>query len=355
MQQANMNKANENSILLITRKYPPTVGGMERYSENLFKNLSTQRPVILIANRHGNKFLIPFVIYAFIRALISLPKVQYIHMADSMLAPLGLVLKKISKKQVSVGVMGLDITWKNKLYQKIIPKCVQKLDKVVAISESTKQECIRRGISEAKITVIPIGVDERKENSISKTQWAEKFKINDSVPIFITVGRLVERKGVRHFIENILSKHKQGYQYFIIGDGPQNQEIQKVIQEYSLEKVIYMTGKLSEEVLIAFYCYSNAFIMPNIAVPGDVEGFGIVAIEAGFYGLPVLTTGIEGIADAVTAGKNGLFFHDFESFNSALVSLEKKHCLTGSQLEEYIDKNYSWKNLIQEYLNKVFK
>ena len=66
-------------------------------------------------------------------------------------------------------------------------------------------------------------------------------------------------------------------------------------------------GRISEEELIELYRRGQLFIMPNIVVPGDMEGFGIVMLEAGACGLPNLAADLEGIRDVIEDGVNGWF------------------------------------------------
>src|SRR4029078_12451585 len=97
---------------------------------------------------------------AFLRSffLIIFKRINNIHLGDALLSPLGLVLKKLTNVQVSVTVNGLDVTYKNKFYQYVVPKCLKNLDKIICISNSTLDECIRRGIPESKCVVITPGV-----------------------------------------------------------------------------------------------------------------------------------------------------------------------------------------------------
>src|SRR5690625_7613993 len=73
-----------------------------------------------------------------------------------------------------------------------------------------------------------------------------------------------------------------------------------------------MLGRLSEVDLSRLYRGADLFVMPNIPVEGDMEGFGVVMLEAGLSGLPVVASSLEGILDVVEEGNNG---HLIESGN----------------------------------------
>jgi phosphatidylinositol alpha-1,6-mannosyltransferase len=64
-------------------------------------------------------------------------------------------------------------------------------------------------------------------------------------------------------------------------------------------------GLVPEEDLAGLYSACDLFVMPNIPIPGDKEGFGVVMLEAGLCGLPSIASRIEGIADVISDGKNG--------------------------------------------------
>jgi glycosyltransferase involved in cell wall biosynthesis len=96
--------------------------------------------------------------------------------------------------------------------------------------------------------------------------------------------------------------------------------------------------------------------MPNIRVEGDVEGFGIVAIEAAIQGLPVVASNIEGINDAIIEGHNGFLV---ESGNAQAFEDKVRYILDkqdpndlSKQVSEYTKHNYSWKHVSDLYLEE---
>ena len=107
-------------LLFITRKYPPSVGGMENYSYELFKHLKIiNEDTYLIANKYNNKVLTFFIPYSFFKALylIWTKRITHVHLGDGLLAFEGKLIKKITKVKTSITVHGLDITFDNSFYQ----------------------------------------------------------------------------------------------------------------------------------------------------------------------------------------------------------------------------------------------
>ncbi|MBU1245767.1 MAG: glycosyltransferase family 4 protein [Nanoarchaeota archaeon] len=343
-------------ILFLTRKYPPTIGGMENYSYNLvkyFKKINNE--TYLIANTKGNKFIPLFMFGSFFKALYLIwkNKITVLHLGDGMLAFEGKLIKKLTGVKTIITIHGLDITYKNRLYQKIIPKSINKLDKVICVSNNTKEQCIKRGITENKIVVLPNGINP-KEFVLkgTKKELREKLskKLNlklENKKILLTTGRLVERKGVFWFVNEVMPKLSKDWIYLVSGEGEDRIKIEKSIKKNNLEKQVFLLGKTDFDTLKLLYNSADLFIMPNISVEGNIEGFGIVAIEAGSCGLPVITSGIEGIKDAIINGKTGYLAKegDIKEFINKinLPSLNKE------LVKKTTKKNFDWERIIKEY------
>lgn len=300
-------------ILFLTRVHPPVTGGLENQSYNLINNFKKiNKETFSIINTKGKKALPYFLPYAYAKALrlIKKHKITHVHLSDGVMALIGARLKKKTGVKVAVTIHGLDVTFDNKYYQKIIPKRINELDKVICISENTKKECLKKGIDKNKIVVVPNGVNSnefviRKPKAELREKLSKEININlKGKKILFTSGRLVKRKGVEWFVSNVMPKLGKDYIYLISGDGGEREMIEKAINQKNLKNV-YLLGKTDFEVLKLLYNSADLFIMPNISVRGDVEGFGLVAVEAGSCGLPVIASKVDGIPAAVLEGKTG--------------------------------------------------
>jgi glycosyltransferase involved in cell wall biosynthesis len=348
------------NVLFITRKFPPTKGGMQKVACELYKHLSGITNVELIKWAGSNKWLPLVLPYFFLKScwILLRNKIDIIYLQDGLLSSLGLLLKKISGKKVVTTIHGLDVTYNNKFYQILIPKCVSKLDKAICISQATKQECINRGIPEEKIIVIPNGIsdgfylNEDKEVLKSALEKMADLKIKDK-KVLLSVGRLVERKGIHWFVENVipkLLKQRNDFVYLIAGDGIFKEKIEEVIHKNNLEDYVIILGRVGDEVLKSLYNSSEVFVMPNIHVEGDMEGFGIVALEAASCGLPVVASKLEGVKDAVKDGKNGFLVeaYNIKGFVKAVNGLlenEEKREEFGRHAREFSLERYSWNRI----------
>lgn len=334
-------------VLFITRKYPPQIGGMESFAFGLINNIACDKEVIALNKSQIN--LIWWLPYAMILSLIKAPQADYVHLCDGLLAPLGLMIKKVYHKPVSVTVHGLDVTYHNWLYQNINVRCLKYLDKIICVSNSTKQDCLDKNIPEKKLFVIPNGINIDKINN-------EKRITNNEKRILLTVGRLVKRKGIAWFIENIMPKLDQDFEYWVIGRGPEEEKIKKIIQINNLQDRVKLLGFVENEKLKDYYTQADAFLMPNIEVEGDREGFGIVALEAGVHGLPVLAADLEGIRDVIKNGVNGYLIAP-ENAPAWINKIQKKEYnnINKDKIHQYINNNFNWKIISDKYLKILYE
>lgn len=329
-------------VLFITRKYPPQIGGMESFSFGLINNIKCDKETIILNKRQTN--LIWWLPYALILSLIKSRHVDRVHLCDGLLAPIGWIIKKIYHKPVSATVHGLDVTYQNWLYQNINVHCLKYLDKIICVSSSTKQDCLDKNIPEKKLFVIPngINVETRYIASIPAKKNEKR--------ILLTVGRLVKRKGVEWFIRNIVPK-LDDIEYWIAGTGPEKKNIQKAIKENNFENKVKLLGFVDDKKLKELYKQADIFIMPNIRVEGDREGFGIVALEANSYGLPVLATDLEGIRDVIKNGENGFLIED-GNLQAWVEKIKKMRIneLLKENIVAYIKNNFSWEIICNKYI-----
>ena len=214
-------------ILFITRNYPPKVGGLETYSYNLIKEFESHEITYKITLSKSIRHLIWFYPYALFRALYLIRKysIQSVHLCDGLLAPLGGFLKHLTGVKVSVTIHGLDITYHNPIYQIFIPWCIAGLDRVVCVSRSTRDECIRRSVPSHKCSVIPNGIrPEEIRLTDSRPGLRKKLEAITGVSlrnkvVLVTIGHLVKRKGVVWFVENVMPRLKASCLYVVAGEG----------------------------------------------------------------------------------------------------------------------------------------
>jgi len=288
---------------------------------------------------------------------------------------------------------GLDVVFPNAIYQqKIVPK-YHHYAGGICVSAATAQACTKRGFPSEKIHIVPNGVDsEIADLQVNVNEiigeFQKKYKINLSEKkIIISLGRPVKRKGFSWFIESVVPQLNEDVLYIIagpckrdfrvplwrkilsqkwldeidlfLGASSDEQRIFKLLQKNEYKNRVIQTGALTYEKMMALLTLADIFVMPNIKVEGDAEGFGLVALEATLRKTPVLASGIEGITEAIKDEKNGyllpsekaeIWVKKIHEFLRNPEQLTKK----GEQFQRYTLVNYSWEKMANDYV-EVFK
>jgi len=293
------------NVLFITRKYPPQVGGMENFSYHLTHTIQCEKKVIALTRTQIH--LLWFLPYLLVYTLINSRKYQIVHLGDGLLCIIGFWIKLVSPKvKVIMTLHGLDVTYANPIYQLYFKLFTKKIDLAVCVSRHTEEMAHIKGVK--RTVVISNGIDVHKFKSISyQPNWIHQtYRIPKQNLVLLTVGRLVKRKGVAWFIDEVMPQLKSPVTYLVVGAGPQEALIQQLVTKHQLEGQVRLLGRIPDNELLQLYVHADLFIMPNIEVQGDMEGFGIVALEASLAGTLIVASGIEGIKDAIIDQKNGL-------------------------------------------------
>jgi glycosyltransferase involved in cell wall biosynthesis len=273
-------------VLFIARRFPPSVGGMERFAFDLSCALEQQVELTKITWGGSNKWLpivLPvFFFRAFWRLMID-KDIEVIHIQDGVQAPMGWLLSRIFHKPYIVVAHGLDITYETLGYQKIILPFVRRASHIVSISRATHDEALSRGVLKDRASVITLGAHDDYGTPVSNKAQLSKALSIDLVgsKLLLTTGRLVKRKGVEWFVRNALPaivEHEQKVIYLVVGEGTEKDAIASAVQETGLQQQVKLLGRVDNKTRSLLYQSSDIFVMPNIIVPGDMEGFGIVAL-----------------------------------------------------------------------------
>lgn len=342
-------------FLFITRNYPPKVGGLEAFSYNLIREFEQNHAVFKIVLTRSNIHLLWFLPYSLLCALFLTWRynIRHTHLCDGLLAPLGVVLKFFCGARLSISIHGLDITYRNTFYQLLIPWCIARLDKVICVSHATLQECRQRGIPVRKSTVIPNGIHPEEiylpnpQNDLRrKLERIIGVSLQDKT-ILVTVGRLVKRKGVAWFVSQVMPRLDTSYCYLVVGNGPEFKRIKEICASQEWGRRVFLLGEVTTEERNLIFNASDIFIMPNITVAGDVEGFGIVAIEAGSCGLPAVASNIQGIKDSVINGVSGYLVEErnADDFLEKISSMD----MDRGKVRKAVIRNFSWQKIFWRY------
>lgn len=350
-------------VLFMARRFPPSVGGMERFAYDLSNALDDHAIVTKITWGGSNTWLPLVLPVFFLRAfwqLATKQDIEIIHMQDAVQAPVGWLLHKIFNKPYIVVAHGLDVTYEKFLYQQLILPFVRRADAVVSISSATNEEVLKRGIQPAKTQVITLGTHDDYGVDVAPDRSGLEQELNIELsdrPLLLTTGRLVKRKGVAWFIENVMPVLVTKYSnvlYMVAGEGSERERIEEAIHQARLADNVLLLGRVSERARSLLYRSCDIFVMPNVVVAGDMEGFGIVAQEAATAQLPVVASGIEGIQDAIRHEKNGMLVETgnqqafVDEISTFLDNVADRRAF-GKAARAFTLNEYSWKNIAEKY------
>ena len=353
--------------LIITRSYPPELGGMQNLMWGLSRELSKNYMIKVFADFiDGHKDFDEQTSFSIervggIKLLRKYRKAQLINeyikenKIDGIIADhwKSLELIKTSKKKYCL-IHSKEINHpKGSSQNKRIINVLNNVNKVIANSQFTRNLAIDLGVNENKVVVINPGVDpvqELNKKTLDKVESILKVKN----PRLITVSRFDKRKNHEKIVM-ALRNLKQIYPdivYICVGYGDEEENIKKLVKELDLETQVMFFKNISDDLKNALVSKSNIFVMPSIIHKKSVEGFGIAYIEAAQYGIPSIGGKDGGASDAINHEKTGLICDGnnlddiYSSINSMLEN--KKYLEFGKKAKE-LSYKFNWSNIIKEY------
>jgi len=352
-------------ILFITRKFPPSVGGMETAAYELYNALHGTGQIDLVAWGGSNKWLPVVYFWLFARAVVSVlvRRPDVILLQDGVMAPLGWALKVLSGLPTLIVIHGLEVTHKNTVYRSLVLPFIKRQTAFAAVSEGTKCAAIAAlGPAGKRVEVIRNGLSDvfysnksRREQLLIVAQETDlPFPRLEHSRVLVTTGRLVKRKGVSWFVDNVMPRiviDDPSILYLVAGSGPQRTAIELAIERNNLTDSVKLLGRVSHECLKALYNVADVFVMPNVHVPNDIEGFGLVAIEAASCGATVVASDLDGISDAVVNGMNGYLVPagDASAYICIIARELAKRSQSPSAVRRYTLDHYSWTESARTY------
>ncbi len=219
---------------------------------------------------------------------------------------LGLAAKRASGVPLVSTFFGVELTWLDtqlKPLRPVVRRIVRGSDAVTAISSHTSA-LVRRLVPGEQPVVIPFGA----ALDAPATPPALPLRAPDGPLRLLFVGRLVERKGVDVLLEAVaLLRGRLGVELAVVGGGPLLPELRARAEALGLAAQVEFTGMVSDAELRARFAACDAFVLPAVRDrKGDVEGLGVVLLEALAYGKPVIASASGGIVDIVRDGETGL-------------------------------------------------
>lgn len=333
----------------VTRKYPPSVGGMERLSWEVTTRLARRRPVSIVAMRRSAFGLPGFIACAALRVLAACVRhrISLLHVGDPVLAPLAAIARAFRVPSV-VTIHGLDITYPHPMYRLYRRSFLRGFDAYVCISDAARKAAIDAGVPDERIRIIGIGIDVPAQRAPPIARSGDRL---------LYVGRLIERKGLAWFVREVLPRlapARPSLRLSIVGEGPQRDAIEATARAVGVSDRLIWHGAASDDVKADELACATICIVPNVRVDGDIEGFGIVALEAAAAGCWVVAANIEGLADAVVDRRSGTLVpsRDAQAWVQAIDERlrDPAGCVrAGEAARTYVSEHCGWDSVIDAY------
>ncbi len=330
-----MSDARRPRILIVTRNLPPLMGGMEWLNWHLAQELS-QRADVRVIGPTGAAALAPlgvlidevplvplwrFLAEAQLKALRVARqwRPDFVLAGSGLTAPMAWFASKWSGARSAVYVHGLDMAVKQIVYKNVWFPAIRRMNSVIANSNATRRLAIDAGVPGDRIKIVHPGVElpENEPDASAIADFRKRLQLGGR-PLLLSVGRLSTRKGMREFVSDVLpavvAQHPE-VMLLIVGDAPTQalhaksqsiESIQLAAETKGVGANIRFLGVIVDRnELATVYQAADIHVFPVREIPGDPEGFGMVAIEAAANGLPTVAYATGGIVDAVKDGESG--------------------------------------------------
>lgn len=320
-------------LFLVAPFFPPLTGGVPTLYHNICLNLPQGSVAVLARACEGaadfdrNQ---PFPVYRWLRFaeidLRSIPAIvreavgilrlarreraTHIWLGNINQCLAAMLLMPFTARGVFLYAHGEEIAhdYGGRLYRWCKARFLAQVPQVVAVSGFTRDQLVARGVPPERIRVIPNAVDTERFVPAGKDPLlVEKWGLAGK-KVILTLARMELRKGhdqVIRGLPEILRRVPQAH-YLICGTGEEEARLRKMASEMDLTPHVTFGGPVPEADLVKVYNLADVFVMPNRRLDNGVnEGFGIVFLEAGACGIPVVGGRDGGVPDAIRDGETG--------------------------------------------------
>jgi len=363
-------------FLIVTRNFPPEVGGIQVLMGGLSENLLNHGPVKVFAYECPNSNLYDSksaMNIERIKGIKLFRKYRKAHVVNDFInennnirailtdhwKSLELLKKEYLDKFKAICLLhSKEINHEigSSLNKRLI-KSTNKANFIIANSNFTKELAIKVGIDPSKIRVIFPGIHRPKIIENRYEREAETI-YKDSFPKIITVARLEKRKGhdkILMSIKNLKNKFPN-IKYISIGSGKEENNLIQLSKELSIEKEVIFLKNINENLKLALIAVSNLFLMPSRIDNKSVEGFGISYMEAASYAVGSIGGRDGGASDAIAHNKTGLICdgNDLNSIYEAVINFFSNDRFNefGKAAQKFSE-NFHWNKVVKNYLKLI--
>ena len=275
-------------------------------------------------------------------------------------APLGLLAKSLRKagaKHIVALTHGHEVWWaRMPLFSAALRRIGAQADQMTYLGEFTRGAVANVLLREdhSKLVHLPPGVDlTRFTPGIKSVELQKKWGIVDA-PVIVSIGRLVARKGSDQLIKampEVLQQFPKS-KLLLVGTGNYQKRLEKLVRNLKVQDSVIFAGRVEHELLPDYYRLGDIFAAPCRSRYGglEVEGLGIVYLEASAGGIPVVAGNSGGAPDAVLDGKTGLLVNgrDHREVGAAVIKLLSDQPLRqkmGADGRVWMEQLWSWEGI----------
>lgn len=362
-------------FVVITRNFPPDIGGIQSLMEGLSKGLANHGSVKVFADDYPKcsdydqnsnletqriggfkvfrKFRKAYAVNEYLKTnkvkAIFFDHWKSLEYIDTEYLNNNSNFCLIHSKEINHPISSSLNTRMNKAFKKV--------KFIIANSKYTKELGVSMGLEEGKINIIHPGT-----NYPIKVHKEDELKAKDifgsAFPKIITIARLDKRKSHQNIlmtIKNLIPTYPD-IKYACIGNGEERSNLESLRKQLNIEKQVIFLPRTEENLKVALLNESDLFLMPSIIYKKSVEGFGISFIEAGSYGKGSIGGKDGGQADAIDEGRTGYLCNgnDLSSIYETILKFfqNNQHKVLGLQAKEF-SKKFKWENIVKQYLNLI--
>ncbi len=322
---------NPHRVLLLSEIFPPKTGGSGRWFHEIYSRLPSEHVVIAAGDvTHSmNVERLPLTmtewgirswtaarsywsLFRQLKSIIRREQISVVHCGRCLPEGwLAFLLKKlcgvpyisyVHGEDVEAASTSRELTW-------MAHRILGSADLLVANSQNSANLLIDNwNVETSRVQVLHPGVDssrfvpaERDEPIRESLGWKGRT-------VVLTVGRLQKRKGHDVMIEALptIRETIPDILFAVIGDGDERENIERLVLEHSVADQVQLLGEVDDETMISCYQQCDLFALANRQVGRDIEGFGMVLVEAQSCGRPVLAGASGGTRETMRIGETGI-------------------------------------------------
>ena len=337
-------------LLFVTNDFGPRAGGIESFIIGLIQH-STPSPTTVYTSSQGDtreydaswqsdygvkvirdraKILLPTprVSHSISRVIKESETDVVAFGAAAPLAYMAAACRRAGAKRVIALTHGHEVWWSKVFpFNLIMRRIGSTTDALTYLGEFTRQAISRSLTSRAASAMVKIapGIDTEHFSPVDSTQLKSSLGLSEK-RIIISVGRLVHRKGQDKLIESMpaIVQEIPNAHLLLVGEGPYRDYLTKLVRKHHLEDFVTFIGRIQFAQLPSYICLGEIFAMPSrTRFAGlEVEGLGIVYLEASACGLPVIAGASGGAPDAVIEGVTGVVVDGLDCAAIAVAAIQ---------------------------------